>query len=207
LNKMKKNVYPGKFLVFEGPDGSGQSTQAELLKNFLIKKKFKVVLTKEPTKISKAGKKIEKILNKKNKTSPKELQKLFAEDRKWHLKNIIIPSLKEGKIVISDRYFFSSFAYGKSEGISLKYLIDLNKDFLLPDKTFILDVSPSVCISRIKKRGEETTLFEKEEKLEKVLKIYKTFPQKFENVVIINGEKSKKEVFSDIKNIVSKILK
>ena len=63
---MKKNVYPGKFLVFEGPDGSGQSTQAELLKNFLIKKKFKVVLTKEPTKTSRAGKKIEKILNKKN---------------------------------------------------------------------------------------------------------------------------------------------
>ena len=196
------NKKEAKFIVFEGLDGSGQSTQSNLLKNFLIKKKIKVILTKEPTSVSQAGKKIKAILSEKIKIDPKKLQKLFAEDRKWHLENIIIPSLKKNKWVISDRYFFSSFAYGASEGIDLRWLIKINKNFLFPDLTFILKVKPQICILRIEKRGAEKTFFEKKEKLEKVFSIYKTFPNKFRNIVLINGEKKKQEVFKDIKKII-----
>jgi len=102
---MLKNTNKGKFIVFEGLDGSGQSTQAGLLKDFLLEKGYEVILTKEPTIESEAGRKIRKVLDKKLNLSPKELQELFAQDRKEHLENIIIPALKQGKMVISDRYF------------------------------------------------------------------------------------------------------
>jgi len=188
-----------KFIVFEGLDGSGQSTQANLLKDFLTKKGLKVVLTKEPTLNSKAGKKLRRILDKKEIISSGKLQKLFTQDRKEHLKNLIIPALKRGKIVISDRYFFSTFAYGKAGGLNLNWLIRLNKKFLLPDLTFILKVNPLVCIKRIIKRNLKRTLFEEKKKLTKAWQSYKELLKYFKNVYIIDGEKKIKEVFSEIK--------
>lgn len=199
---MKKNRYQGKFIVFEGLDGSGHSTQAELLKNFLIKKGYKVVLTKEPTLISAAGKKIYFILNKKEKTTAQKLQDLFVKDRKEHLKKVIIPALKKGKIVISDRYFFSTIAYGSAEGLSFENLVKKNNNFLMPDLTFILKVRPKICINRIEKRKTKKTIFEKEEKLKKVWQYYKIFPKKFENIKIIEGEKPINEVFLKIKKSI-----
>jgi dTMP kinase len=199
---MQKNPYPGKFVVFEGLDGSGRSTQAKLLSDFLVKKGLKVVLTKEPTLDSVAGRKIRKILDKKEKITPKKLQKLFAQDRKVHLDKVIIPAFKKGKIVISDRYFFSTFAYGAADGLNLDKLIKMNENFLMPDLTFILKVSPEVCLERIKKRGDRVTLFEKKAKLARVWQFYQTLPKKFLNVRIINGEKSIHEVFFKVKRIV-----
>jgi len=199
---MKKNSYPGKFIVIEGLDGSGQSTQAELLRDFLAKKGYNVVLTKEPTRDSEAGRKIREILNKKSGILLEELQKLFAQDRKEHLENLVNPALKEGKIVISDRYFFSSFAYGASSGISLDWLTKINDNFLMPDLTFTLRVSPEVCMERIKKRGKDRTFFEEREKLEKVWQTYRLLPDRFENIYIIDGEKTIEEVFSQIKNLI-----
>lgn len=190
------------FIVFEGLDGSGQTTQASLLKDYLIKKGYKVVLTKEPTLDSEAGKKLRKILDKKIKIKPAELQKLFAQDRKEHLENVILPALKKGKIVISDRYFFSSFAYGASDGLDLDWLIKINEKFLLPDLTFILKVRPTICISRIEDRGNSKTLFEKKEKLAKVWQTYKVLPKLFENIKVINGEEKISEVFNQIKKAI-----
>jgi len=206
---VRKNSYPGKFIVIEGLDGSGQSTQTNLLNDFLIKKELKIVLTKEPTKDSEAGRKIREVLDKKEKMEPAQLQELFAQDRKEHLEKEIAPALKEGKIVISDRYFFSSFAYGAASGADLDWLMKINNNFLLPDITFLLKVSPEVCIERIQKRNQdsERTLFEEKEKLAKVWNFYKIFPNRFENVVVINGEKSIEEVFEEIKKIIIKELK
>jgi len=198
---MKNNPYPGKFIVIEGLDGSGQSTQAGLLKDFLIKKSYQVILTKEPTLDSEAGKRIRESLDKKFETEPSKLQELFAQDRKKHLENVIIPALKEGKIVISDRYFFSSFAYGASSGVNLDWLIKINNEFLLPDLTFILKVKPEVCLERIEKRNLKRTFFEEKEKLEKVWQNYQVLPARFENVYMIEGEKPKEAVFSQIKEI------
>ncbi len=199
---MQKNSYPGKFIVFEGLDGSGQSTQANLLKEFLIEKDQEVILTKEPTEDSQAGRKIRKTLDKKIKIGPTQLQKLFTQDRKEHLGNLIIPILKQGKIVISDRYFFSTFAFGVSDGLNLDWLIKINDKFLLPDITFILEVSPEVCIQRIKKRGNKITLFEEKEKLARVWEAYKVLPNRFKNVYIMDSQKPISEVFSQIKKIV-----
>lgn len=199
---MQKNPYPGKFIVFEGLDGSGQSTQASLLRIFLFEKGYDVVLTKEPTKDSDAGKKIREVLNKNTQVQPVYLQELFAQDRKEHLESVIAPSLKDGKIAISDRYFFSSFAFGTASGADLEKLIELNKKFLAPDLTIILKVRPEVCMERIGKRGEPQTLFEEAEKLKIVRLTYEALPGRFENVYIIDGEKSIEEVFDDVKKIV-----
>ena len=201
-NRMQKNTYSGKFIVVEGLDGSGQSTQVQLLSDFLMQNGYSVVSTKEPTKDSEAGKKIRQVLDKNTEVAPMYLQELFIQDRREHLDNLIIPALRDGKMVISDRYFFSTFAFGASSGVNLEELIELNQDFLMPDLTFILGVSPEVCIERMGKRGEPQTLFEEKEKLARVWEIYKIMPNRFENVYIIDGEKPIEEVRQNIKALL-----
>jgi len=206
---VKKNIYKGKFFAFEGLDGSGQTTQANLLKNHLEKMKFKVVLTKEPTNDSNAGKLVNKILNQNKKLTGNELKKLqkkFSEDRKWHQENRIKPALKKGKIVITDRSQFSSFAFGTASGIDLNYLLKINEKFIEPCLVILLKVSPKVCIKRIQKRGTKETLFEKEKQLEKVWMVFEKLAKKFNNIVIIDGEKSIEEISENIKKIVKKRL-
>ncbi|KKS90516.1 MAG: putative thymidylate kinase [Parcubacteria group bacterium GW2011_GWF2_43_11] len=196
---MIKNPYLGKFIVFEGLDGSGQSTQADLLRNFLTEKGFEVILTKEPTQDSQASREIRETLGKKIKITPQKLQELFTQDRREHLENLIIPALKEGKMVISDRYFFSTFAYGVFSGLDLTWLMKINDEFLIPDATFILKVRPEICVSRIEKRGSAKTLFEEVEKLSRVWQTYAILPNHIENAYIINGEKIIEEVFAEVK--------
>lgn len=199
---MVENTYPGKFIVFEGLDGSGQSTQTKLLADFLSGKGKKVLLTKEPTPDSEASKEIRDVLNKRKKIFPQKLQELFAKDRKVHLEKIIIPALKQSKTVVCDRYFFSSFAFGKADGLELERLFSINQEFLLPDRTFILKVRPEVCLERIENRGKLKTLFEEKEKMERVFKNYLTFPGKFKNIYLIDGEKPIEEVFGEVKKIL-----
>jgi len=198
---MKKNFYPGKFIVFEGLDGSGQTTQAKLLAAFLKRKGLDVLVTKEPTLGSAAGKLIRKVLDGKKKIPPQKLQELYAQDRKRHLGKVVIPALKKGKIVISDRYFFSSFAYGSLE-VPLNFLLKLNDKFLLPDITFFIDSKPKTSFLRVKKRGKKLTFFEEENKLKKVDQNYKKILKKFKNVVIIDGEKRIPQVHQEIKKHV-----
>jgi len=184
-----------KIICIVGMAGAGKS----LVADELVKQGFEYLRFGQIT--------LDEVKKRGIEANPQELQKLFTQDRKEHLEKLIIPALKAGKTVISDRYFFSTFAYGVSDGLDLDELIKMNDNFLLPDLTFVLKVSPKVCIERIKKRGGEIKLFEKKEKLEKVWQIYEIVPNKFENVNMIEGEKTKEEVFSQIKEVVlSKIL-
>ncbi|MCX6789087.1 MAG: dTMP kinase [Candidatus Gribaldobacteria bacterium] len=198
------NQSKGKFIVFDALDGSGQSTQIEFLGNFLQEKGYDVLITKEPTKESEFGQKIRRILQKKEKVSPADLQKLFVEDRKWHLEQIILPHLeKDNSVVISDRYFLSTLCFGRADGLDENWLWEMNKDFLMPDFIIFLDVKPEVCVSRIEKRGEGQDLFEVKEKLEKAYNHYIYILEKFKkmtNVLIIDGVGSAQEVFQEIKN-------
>jgi len=199
---MVENKFPGKFIVIEGLDGSGQSTQVKLLGDFLKSRGHDVLITKEPTLQSEAGKQIRSVLDKKEEISFKELQILFAKDRREHLEKEVTPALKKGRIVICDRYFFSSFAYGTASGLSLDWLIDINDSFLMPDIVFFLNTSPETCIDRIQKRGDRVTLFEEKEKLTKVYDIYNILAKRFKDIKVINGEKPIAEVFSEVKKEV-----
>ncbi|MEK7193367.1 MAG: dTMP kinase [Patescibacteria group bacterium] len=195
---MENNTRPGKFIVFEGLDGSGKTTQAELLAKFFKSQEKEVVFTKEPTEESNAGMIIKKILAHEETRSPQELQELFTEDRRTHLDTLILPALKDGKIVISDRYFFSSLAFGAT-GCDLDWLIGLNAEFPTPDLTFILEVLPERCIERIYARKGDIKLFEKLEVLKKVWETYQKLPEKFVNMHIVDGDQPILKVFNEIK--------
>lgn len=200
----KKNTYPGKFFAFEGLDGSGQTTQSRLMRDYLKEKGHKVVLTKEPDYNSESGRLIGKVLRHEKEMSAIELQKLFVKNRKEHLDDVIIPVLELGGIVISDRYFFATCAYGAgADKIDLTYLIEMNemKNFILPDITFILDVPAEICIKRIAKRGGKFEHFEKEDKLKMVRDVYLKLARLpgLENIFLIDGKDSKENVFKQVK--------
>lgn len=199
---MEKNNYKGKYIVFEGLDGSGQSTQAALLVDFLNQQGINAFLTKEPTDME-IGKLIRRILKKEISVSPEALQRLFTADRADHLDAVIKPALSEGKWVISDRYFFSTFAYGFMN-TPMDWLIRINQ-FLMPDLTFLLKVQPKICLKRIDARGERQ-FFEEKEKLEKIWLGYEEVLKKFPEINLINGEQSVEKVFADIKKIVEKFI-
>lgn len=200
---MIKHNYPGKFIVIEGLDGSGKSVQVDLLVDFLQKSGKEVILTKEPTIDSGAGRKIKQVLKREIvMDDPLELQKLYVQDRSEHLKNKIIPALQEGKYVVSSRYYFSTFAYGAASGLNMDELIELNKNFLQPDITIIIDVPAESCIKRIGGRGEPKEYFEELEKLQKIREFYKSFPNRFKQAILINGERPIEEVFNIIKPVI-----
>lgn len=202
---MKSHNYSGKFVVFEGLDGSGQSTQAQLLHDFLKDKGLGVTLTKEPTTYGRFGTIARSILQGKIIASPKALQELFVSDRKDHLEGLIIPQLRQGNIVICDRYFLSTCAYGGLD-LNIEDLIVMNNDFILPDITFFLDVPPETCMRRIKERGGEFELFEEPKKQKKIMRNYKELIHGFK-VYRIDGKPRTEEVYFKIKEIIVSKLK
>ena len=202
---MIKNKYKGKFIVIEGLDGSGSSTQVMRVANFLKERNIKIHITKEPTN-SLIGGLIRGQLTGDWKSSPECLQLLFAADRAHHLEKEIIPLLKKGINIISDRYFFSTIAFGSTEIKDKKWLIEINDRFLLPDLTILVKVSPKVCIERIKESRFQIELFEKEKKLQETWDNYKKLAKEFDNVEIINGEREVGEISYEIINLIEKLI-
>ncbi|MCS7123155.1 MAG: dTMP kinase [Candidatus Aenigmarchaeota archaeon] len=195
------------FIVFEGIDGSGKTTQSKLLVNYLKKLNKKVFLTKEPTyKI--AGNVIKKALDGRKKLNSLAIQLLMMAERSEHTEEIV-KMLKKGYFVICDRYFFSTIAYGSAENKNLyDALFDFNlKLFPLPNVLIYLKVRPEIAIKRIKKGRkifEKLNLLKKiEEKYEEILKDRRI--NKIVKIIKINGEKSIKNVYEDIIKEINKV--
>lgn len=197
----------GKFIVIEGLDGSGQTTQIALLEKYLKEKGHKVHLTFEPSQ-NIIGGLIKGLLTNQWKLSNTGMQLLFCVDRAHHLESEVMPAIEQGNIVISSRYYFSTMAYGALDN-DLDWLMKLNEKFPQPDLAFFLKVSPKECIRRITNSRFRQEFFEKVKKLEKVLKNYlKIFGSgKFQNVFVIDGEQSITEVAGQIAKIADKIIK
>ena len=193
----------GKLIVFEGLDGAGLTTQATLLRNWLISKGNDTILTKEPTD-GLIGGLIKSALRREWKTSPLALQMLFAADRAHHLATEIEPAPKKNKNVISDRYILSNIAYGSID-IPQAILQQLNANFRKPHITFIIDTQPAVCIDRIKKSRHHIELFEDEQKLQTIRKIFLSLKKLFPETYIIDGNRPQDDVFKEIQKIVSKM--
>ena len=191
------------FIVLEGCDGSGLTTQTKLLSEALKRAKMKVWATKEPTK-SEIGILIRKILAKQEKNEKMEdamydakaLALLFAADRMMHQKEIR-KRLSEGYIVISDRYLLSSYVYQVEEGLPFEWVKCINEGCIAPDITFVLNVPPEVCMERLKGR-KNFEIFENEAKLRKIHKRYLKLASLMENVFVIDGDRPKEEVLADI---------
>jgi len=189
----------GKFIVIEGLDGCGKTTQLKLLTEKLREQGEKVIETNEPTKGS-VGKLVRQVLEKKVILPPDALQLLFVADRSDHLKQTIKPALSAGKVVISDRYLWSTIAYG-SLNLDKNWLLSLHRYCLYPNISIFLEVKPKTCLQRIGLRGENKTIFEEEEKLRRVWQTYQWLAKKFrEDIIIIDGERKPEAISREILN-------
>jgi dTMP kinase len=194
----------GKFIVIDGPDGAGLSTQAELLRDWIVEQGKPAILTKEPT-TGPIGGIIRAVLDGEWKLPPYELQLLFVADRAHHLAHVIEPALRAGKIVICDRYILSTLAFGVPD-VSEKLLKEMNAGFRKPDLTIFLDVPPAVSLKRIRKSRVHLELFEQSARLAHVRKNFLRLRNHFKPTVIINGNRLKEVVRADIWNKVRPLI-
>jgi len=220
--ELRRNPYKGLYIAFEGIDGSGKTTQLEILKHYLEEKGKSVVITSEPRKEKSAvGRLIHEILQSKIKVPSASLQYLYTAERIINHHDIVEPALKAGKIVLSHRCLWSNVPYGMLDKGVTNYdsadtklinttqgLMSLYHQFIIPDATFFLSVSPDTAMKRlVQMRKVREIMYEKKEKMEKVAKGYrwqlKQFPSQF---TIINGESGKEEMSWEIQKKVEKLI-
>lgn len=207
----KIQIKKGKFIAFEGIDGSGKSTQIQLLSERLRKMDIYCYTTMEPTD-SPIGSVIHQIMTGRIKTDNKVIAGLFVADRLDHLLNDvngILAKILEGTTVITDRYYFSSYAY-HSVDMPMEWVIQANaqsKEILQPTLTIFIDVSPDTAIERIAKNRFHQELFEKKSRLVKVREKYlEAFDRlkEEENYIIIDGNRSQEDIAEDVWKAVEK---
>lgn len=164
----------GVLIVFEGVDGAGKSTQARLLQERLVGAGFDVLRSKEPTD-SEWGQKLRGlILHGRGTVKPREELGWFLRDRQHHVAHIIKPALASKKIVILDRYYFSTMAYQGSLGLDPREIESANRRFAPePDLLFLIDIHPQIGLSRIEvHREDKADSFEREEYLTEVRRFF-----------------------------------
>jgi dTMP kinase len=217
---LKRNSYKGIFIAMEGIDGSGKTTQTKALKKYFTRLGRKVVLAKSPRRdkgiIAEVNRKI--LEGKLNIPKP-AFQYLFSADYIVQTEQVIIPALKKGQVVITDRYHpWSSVAYGiwensrkKSYDVGLAQFIlaahglfSKTYQLVVPDITFYFDVSVKTALKRMGKKRKE--MYEKKDVLEKVMKgfnwLIREFPKEF---TVINGEKDVKKITGEVIESVGKV--
>lgn len=201
------------FIVFEGLDGSGKSTQIRLLEQKLCEAGRAVCTTAEPTS-SVTGGLIRDVLSGTNPRTSTELAGLFMTDRVAHNVNPvwgIKKQLADGKDVISDRYYYSSFAY---QGVStdLGWVMDMNlncPDIEKPDLCIYLDVDPDNCKKRIDGARSHLEIFEKDANLlrsirAKFMSVFEALPD--HNILVINADDTPEAIADQIYSEVKKII-
>lgn len=202
-----------KFIVFEGIDGAGKTTQIELLRKALEEKGFPCQTTAEPTDLP-SGREIRAALAGKIEKTPLEMAEMFAHDRELH--NIdpeigVNSMLSDGFTVISDRYYYSSLAY---QGAALGYetVAKLNFDnqsIRTPDLCVFLDLTPERSLERIGKRGEETEIYENFDYLTKTramfFDVFDRLTARGEKIAVIDAYGSVEEVAERVLKAVLEI--
>jgi dTMP kinase len=213
----KRNSSNGLYIAVEGIDGSGKTTQVERLVAALQREGKEVVSTREPRKgEGLIGKLIADILHGKTKVHPVAFQYLFTADRQMHHQELILPALKEGKVVVSDRCFWSAIPYGlldhdeeiEKESIQQELvaqsILSFYHEFTVPDKTLYLDVSLDTAIERITKGDGADEIYEDRAKLKRAIAGYQWLLQEFpKEFTVVDANKSVEEVAKEIANVIS----
>jgi dTMP kinase len=200
----------GKFITLEGVDGAGKTTHVEFIKKYLADLGINFIMTREPGGTL-LGEQLREILLHDEMTPETETLLMFAA-RNEHIEKVIGPNLKEGKVVISDRFTDATYAY-QSGGKGVKdKKIDILKEWvqasLQPDLTFLFDLSVEVSIERLNKT-RELDKFEREGKgfheniRQKYLLLAKASPERF---CILNSEESIEEIQNQIKLKLDKVV-
>lgn len=203
----------GRFIVFEGIDGSGKSTQIQKIHVQLEKKKVPVTSTFEPTD-GPIGSLIRQMLAGEVEVDQRTIASLFAADRTDHLVNRekgVKALVDQGRVVLCDRYYFSSYAY-HSLYMKMDWVIHanaLNVEILRPDATIFIDVDPETCLKRILANRDSLDMYEKIDILKQVRDNYlKAFDrlEDQENVIIIDGNNTQALVGENIWKQIQRLL-
>ena len=205
-----KEKLRGKFITFEGCEGSGKSTQLKMLSAYLDREGIPYIMTREPggSPIAEDIRKI--ILDGKNTAMCDECEAmLYAASRIQHLREKVIPALEEGKLVICDRYVDSSLAYqGYARGLGYEYVADINKkafELATPDLTVFLNISPEKAFER-KNGADENDRMEKQG-LEFHRRVYDGYLQlldKYPRICAVESSGTAQEMHKDIVNLLIK---
>jgi dTMP kinase len=192
----------GAFIVIEGLDGSGKTTQAKLLARAL-RKSHGAVFTAEPSQ-GKIGKFIRSRILYGEKRSPTSVEALlFAADRIDHVQNEVLPAVSEGRVVVSDRYLYSSLAYQGSAGLGLDWITAINQHALKPDLALFIDVGPETVLKRLRRKK---SVMENLATQQKVHEIYLKYVAKGE-LVRVDGEQTRTAVAQEVLKTVTEFLK
>ncbi|MBT5472486.1 MAG: dTMP kinase [Nitrospina sp.] len=187
----------GLLLVFEGIDGTGKSTQCRMLAELLSQKGIANIALAEPTR-GEWGMKIRRLLTEgRNGVSPEEELAWFINDRKQDVELNINPALKQGKVVLMDRYYFSTAAYQGALGFDPEKIRKDNEKFApQPDRVLIFHNSPEKSLERIESSREGKSAFEKQDYLMDVQNIFKSFAGK--NIRFISSDVSLEKVHEQV---------
>ncbi|TJX68155.1 dTMP kinase [Soehngenia saccharolytica] len=202
----------GLFITLEGPDGSGKSTVANLLGEYFEKLGIDCIITREPggTQI---GEKIRDIIvDNENKAMGAETEALlFAASRAQHVHEKICPSLEEGKVVVCDRFLFSSLAYqGVGRGLGVERVKMINEFGLRgvkPDLIIFFDCDPTLTILRKTKAGGDRLELLGDKFHERVYEGYKEIIKMYpENVEIVDARRPIREVYKEVVKLIDALL-
>jgi dTMP kinase len=165
----------GLLIVLEGIDGTGKSTQAASLVGRLRRRGFPVTSSAEPTR-GRYGREIRRAARRAGSLTPAEELDLFLRDRGEHVDRIIRPALSRGRIVVLDRYYFSTIAYQGAKGLDPEMIRRANERFApRPDLVFLLDLPARKGLGRIEGRGSRDLLFERAGYLARVRRLFLSF--------------------------------
>jgi dTMP kinase len=196
-------VKRGVFICLEGIDASGKSTQARWLVRNLRRRGFDAIYTTEPSD-GEIGKFIKCYVLQRKRRIPAVVEALlFAVDRIDHVESKIERALESGKIVVSDRYVYSSLAYQGAAGLDVGWIKQVNQMALTPDLAIYIDVPPEVVVKRMKRRR---SVMETLETQRRVREVYMQLVRE-KRLVLIDGNRPAREVVQNILAVVLKRLK
>lgn len=194
----------GLFIVLEGIDGTGKSTQTRRLGEWFESQGREVVLSREPTDGPWGSKLRESAAT--GRLSPQDELQYFLNDRRQHVEEKITPALAAGKVVILDRYYFSTMAYQGARGFDPAEIRRMNEAFApVPDLLLILDLDVDTAHDRIGHRGDSTNEFEKHESLTRCREIFLSLKDE-QFVRVIDSNASLDDVSERIRSAVKEIL-
>ncbi|MDH5418886.1 MAG: dTMP kinase [Candidatus Bathyarchaeota archaeon] len=197
---MKKK---GVFVCIEGLDASGKTTHAHRLVRNLRREGFDALYTTEPS-LGEIGRFIRTYILQRKRRVPSVVEALlFAVDRFDHVEKEVKPALEEGKIVVSDRYVYSSLAYQGAAGLDIKWIEEINRLALTPDLAIYIDVPPEVVVKRMRRKK---SVMERLGTQRRVREVYMKFVEKGK-LVSVDGNRRKNEVAKDILTVVLDFLK
>jgi dTMP kinase len=196
LPRMKVAPYfPGFLLVIDGIDGAGKSTQAKVLGERLAARGHRVVLTKEPT-TGRWGQLLRDSAQS-GRLSIEEEVETFLKDRREHVTELILPRLREGCVVIVDRYYFSTMAYQGARGVDPQELMRRNEEFAPePDLLALFDLEVERGLGRVRKRGDQANLFEQTESLRRARAIFLSIKKPY--LLKIDARRKAEEISAEI---------